>query len=114
MEFEGTSTMNYQKVSDITAGMICAADISNKNGQLLIPRGTPIEEKHTRLLKAWGFTEIAIVKSIELSNAHDSLTNNPPTNEQLERRFKHNRSSLPAVIEIKKILSSGDLLGDKA
>ncbi len=101
--------MNQLRVNDITVGMVCAADILNKNGQLLIPANTSIEEKHLRLLKAWGFTELPIISSSEPA-ANQSTTATPPSTESLECRFRHNTPSLLAVIEMKKILGSGKFL----
>ena len=105
--------MKQLRVSDITAGMVCAADILNKNGQLLIPESTPIEEKHLRLLKAWGFTELPILENSELGNTLSPVVNFP-CNENIERRFRHNTPSLLAVIEMKRILGSCKFLRDKA
>lgn len=112
MEFNGKSPMIQLKVSDITVGMACAADVMNKNGQLLIPENTPIEAKHIRLLKAWGFTELPIHENSESAKTLSAVVN-LPSNDELERRFRQNIPSLPAVIEMKKILASGQFLRDK-
>ena len=105
--------MNQLRVSDITVGMVCAADILNKNGQLLIPANTSIEEKHLRLLKAWGFTELPILENSGTGNTLSTVIT-PPCNDELERRFRHNTPSLLAVIEMKRILGSGQFLRDEA
>lgn len=105
--------MNQFRVSDITVGMICAADVLNKNGQLLIPANTSIEEKHLRLLKAWGFTELPILENSGPGNTLSTVVI-PPCNDELERRFRHNTPSLLAVIEMKRILGSGQFLRDEA
>ena len=100
--------MKQLKISDITAGMLCATDISNKNGQLLIPVNTPIEEKHLRLLQAWGFTELPIISNRETKALQ---TASPAAdNEEIERRFRLNNLKLQAVIEMKRILTSGEFL----
>ena len=100
--------MNQLKITDITAGMLCATDITNKNGQLLIPANTLIEEKHLRLLQAWGFTELPIIANSETKALK---TVSPATdNEEIERRFRLNNPTHHAIIEMKRILASGEFL----
>lgn len=90
--------------------MICAGDVVDKNGQMLIPDNTPIEERHLRLLKAWGITELNIINK---SGDETIQTDAPPTeaeDTELLQRFILNKPHLPAVIEMKKILLSGEFL----
>lgn len=41
---------------DVTAGMVLGQDITNPRGQLLIPEGTALTEKHISALQLWGIT----------------------------------------------------------
>ena len=99
--------MAYLRVNEVTQGMICSADVSDKNGQLLIPENTCLEEKHLRLIKAWGVSELPILED----GSKDSEKVAPSsTDAELEQRFIHCNALLPVVIEMKRILISGDFL----
>ncbi len=52
--------MGTINVGDLQAGMVLASEVKNMNGQLLMPSGLSITEKHLGLLKAWGITEVDV------------------------------------------------------
>lgn len=52
--------MGTINIGDVQADMILAKDVANINGQLLVPKGIKISEKHLTLLQAWGIIEVEI------------------------------------------------------
>lgn len=50
-------------VDSLQDGMKIAADVVNLHGQLILKKGVSIEEKHMRILKAWG------VQTVEVESA---------------------------------------------
>lgn len=50
-------------VVDVKEGMVIAADVFNLNGQLLMPKGITIAEKHVWLLKSWGVQQLEVEKT---------------------------------------------------
>ena len=57
-------------VSHAQAGMVLAADALNKRGQVLIPAGRELTEKHVSALPAWGVHRIE-VEGDDVSGALD-------------------------------------------
>ena len=49
-------------ISDVREGMVLEKDVHNVNGQLLIPKGVQLSEKHTMLLKTWGVQQLEVKK----------------------------------------------------
>ena len=45
----------------LAEGMVLAADIKNKHGNILIKEGNTLTAKHVQLMKAWGVTEADVV-----------------------------------------------------
>ncbi|MFW6179931.1 MAG: HDOD domain-containing protein [Desulfohalobiaceae bacterium] len=45
---------------NIQPGMVTKQDIKDKNGRLILPQETSIEQKHIRMLKMWGIYEVDI------------------------------------------------------
>lgn len=52
--------MEKVSVSDLKVGMIIAEDVKDKNGQLLLPAGLTVVEKHLDVVRSWGIEEVAI------------------------------------------------------
>ncbi|MFZ5807077.1 MAG: hypothetical protein ACOY3I_07720 [Verrucomicrobiota bacterium] len=56
-------------------GMVLASDVQNLNGQLLMPKGMALAEKHLWLLKTWGIQHIDIIsKEGAVSAANQELS----------------------------------------
>ena len=53
--------MGVLNLNDIKEGMVLAADIKNKHGNILIKEGNTLTAKHVQLMKAWGVTEADVV-----------------------------------------------------
>ena len=49
-------------------GMVIVKSIINRFGQLILPEGTKIEERHKRVLKTWGVKSLMIVDITDNSN----------------------------------------------
>ena len=52
--------MGSINIGDVRVDMILSKEVKNINGQLLMPKGMTIAEKHLGLLQAWGITEVEI------------------------------------------------------
>jgi hypothetical protein len=52
--------MGTINIGDVRVDMVLAKDVKNINGQLLIPKGLKMMDKHLTLLQAWGITEVEI------------------------------------------------------
>lgn len=48
--------MGEVNVDDLKQGMVLASDLKDAKGRFLLGKGTPIEEKHIRIMKIWGIT----------------------------------------------------------
>jgi len=46
--------------ADIVPGFVLAAAVENAQGQMLLPRGTTLVDKHVRLLKSWAIDAIEV------------------------------------------------------
>ena len=53
--------MGVLNLNDLKEGMVLAADIKNKHGNILIKEGNTLTAKHVLLMKAWGVTEADVV-----------------------------------------------------
>lgn len=52
--------MPMKKLDDAHAGDVLAQDITNPQGAVLVKAGTPLEEKHLRLLRMWGVEAVRV------------------------------------------------------
>ena len=52
--------MGIINTGDLKVDMVLAKDVKNINGQLLMPKGLNLADKHLTLLQAWGITEVEI------------------------------------------------------
>ncbi|MDD2709145.1 MAG: hypothetical protein PHV34_14255 [Verrucomicrobiae bacterium] len=52
--------MGNINLDDVQPGMVLAGDVKNINGQLLMPSGIKLAERHITMLKAWGTTEVDV------------------------------------------------------
>jgi HD-like signal output (HDOD) protein len=62
--------------------MIVGEEVYSNRGQLLIPIGKPIEEKHIRALKIWGITSVCIEEVDEGGQRTDIQKENPDLDDQ--------------------------------
>lgn len=47
-------------LKEIATGMVLAADITNRNGMVLLKQGVSISDRHINVLKTWGITHVDI------------------------------------------------------
>ena len=64
--------------SDVVPGLVIKAAVENAQGQMLLPRGTVLVEKHVRLLKSWAIETIDVEDAVlptatAASNPSDAL-----------------------------------------
>ncbi|MFP4079156.1 MAG: ABC transporter permease [Ectothiorhodospira sp.] len=45
---------------DAHSGLVVAEDVIDRNGRLLIPAGSILQEKHLRVLKTWGIAQLRV------------------------------------------------------
>lgn len=61
--------MGILNINDLKEGMILAADVKNKHGNIMIKQGMTLTEKHVMLLKAWGIAQ-ADVEGVDRDRLH--------------------------------------------
>ncbi len=49
-------------IDELLNGMVLAAPVKNKYGQIILNAGTVLEEKHGKMFRMWGIKEIYIKK----------------------------------------------------
>ncbi|MGM0678080.1 MAG: hypothetical protein ACQETW_11825 [Pseudomonadota bacterium] len=67
------------------AGTVLAEDVRDRSGRLLLSAGIPLKDKHLRVLKTWGVTQVAIWQDAPPSATDDCLPSTappPPIDEQ--------------------------------
>jgi hypothetical protein len=85
--------MGKINISDVRAGMVLAADVTDRNGRTLLAKGVEISDKHVRIFKMWGITE-ADIQGVALEDvaAHDAAAIDPAVRqkagEALQQRFR--------------------------
>ena len=52
--------MGILSTAQLQTGMVLADDVRDINGRLLLAKGEKIQQKHMRILKSWGITEVNI------------------------------------------------------
>lgn len=75
--------MTTIKLKHIELGTILSDDAKDVNGRMLLSAGSEIQEKHLKIFKTWGVTEVSIVGDdspeedieIELSDVDPELLN---------------------------------------
>jgi len=48
-------------LKNLRPGMVVAEDVKDLNGNILIQKGVEIEEKHERILKSWGVSDVEVL-----------------------------------------------------
>ncbi|MBK1690787.1 hypothetical protein [Ectothiorhodospira mobilis] len=67
---------------DAHPGMIVAVDVRDRSGRLLIPAGTPLKEKHLRVLQIWGIATLS-VRDPSGSAAHQAPAGRDQENKEM-------------------------------
>jgi hypothetical protein len=80
--------MGILNINELKEGMVVAADVKNKHGNIMIRQGLALTEKHIMLLKAWGITE-AGVEGFDRDQLHqeEMKTVSPEVIEAIEKNL---------------------------
>jgi hypothetical protein len=81
--------MGILNINELKEGMVLAADVKNKHGNIMIRQGMTLSEKHVMLLKAWGITE-ADVEGADRDQLHEEemRTVSPEVIETIEKNLR--------------------------
>ena len=100
--------MKNVKLDEIRSGMVLARDVKGRFGRGLLLAGNVVTEKHLKIFKSWGVTEIIVEKNQESSEERLEKPPEAPAHyNRIERRmkglFKFNDFKHPAVRELFQI-----------
>lgn len=97
--------MGKINLSDLQAGMTVASDVTNINGQLLLPTGLKLTERHLSMLEAWGITEVDVQGVTREEVATKSVEQLDPqvlaeVEKELAEVFRHTDRTHPLISEL--------------
>lgn len=98
--------MKNIKLDEVRPGMVLARDVKGRFGRGLLLAGNVVTEKHVKIFKSWGITELIIEKNpvsdeVELKKpAHPQYARIEARTREL---FKFNDIKHPAVRELFQI-----------
>ena len=98
--------MTYLRLEQIELGMITATDVCDRRGKLLIKKEVVLTRKHLRTLKAWGITELTVTQQMPIAKPEPVQYVDPKIEDEMNQLFMFNDAQCPAVIELKKLLTS--------
>lgn len=94
------------KLDELKEGMVLARDVKDRNGRVLLSSGQKIAEKHLKIFKAWGVTDVAVEGLREKKREEVVLSGNvdPQEVEKIKREmsalFRHADIRHPAIREL--------------
>lgn len=95
----------------ITDGMITAAPVINRYGQVLLPAGTELRSDHAVLFKTWGIPTITVASPDQNDASHvtDEMRNDAEMRVRRKMRWEISNSYEEALFEmaVAKIIRSG-------
>ncbi len=97
--------MKNVKLDEVEPGMILARDVKGRFGRGLLLAGNMVTEKHIKIFKSWGITEIIIEKKTgsgadELKKPSEVHGSHDRQEAELQKLFKFNDGKHPAVREL--------------
>ncbi len=97
--------MKNVKLEEVEPGMVLARDVKGRFGRGLLMAGNMVTEKHIKIFKSWGITEVIIEKepgsgTAELKKSREDHGGNARQEAQLQKLFKFNDGKHPAVREL--------------
>ena len=106
--------MKNVKLDEIKAGMVLAREVKGRFGRGLLLAGNVVTEKHLKIFKSWGITEIIVEKNEAGSEERlEKPAETPAHYDRIERRmkglFKFNDLKHPAVRELFQIALNRNL-----
>lgn len=100
--------MGKLSVDFLEPGMELASDVRDTGGMVLLGSGAVITEKHIRIFKSWGVTEVNIKGGDQEAMNTRMLTRlteeqRDAINRELDRLFRHNDPLDPVIEELRRI-----------
>ena len=101
--------MNTVPVDDLQPGMVLASDAVHHSGRVLLRSGTSLEEKHIRIFKAWGLTDVAIEGFAKTRLEATLLDHADPAGlreaeDEVRSLFRHTDLTQPVISELYHLL----------
>ena len=97
--------MGVINIADIRADMVLAADVKDRQGRVLLKEGEAITEKHLKIFKMWGVTDLdirGVDQAVIEARAAEEI--DPALLEAAERvardKFRHADANDPVVREL--------------
>lgn len=91
-------------VTDARSGMVLQKDVTNRQGQVLLPAGTALSDRHIQLLSANGIERLLI----RTGEAAPEQPEKPPISPEeldstIKKRFLDNDGENPVIKELARI-----------
>lgn len=87
-------------VSQARAGMILSADVLDKRGRLLVPKGVELKDKHLDAFPAWGIDQIDVQGEAEKEDDLEPWALEAAERE-IARVFAHTNPGHPALAALR-------------
>lgn len=91
-------------LDQLTPGMVLIEPLKNANGSVMLPTGSPINEKHIRAMKMWGILDVAVQSDQETNSTAPASTTDPAltqlAKEELTKYFSLTDMTDPIMVEI--------------
>ena len=95
--------MNSIKIKLIREGMVTAAAVKDRMGRTLLAKGKTITDKHLKVFKTWGITEISIMSpkgsQAVKERAEEKVPVDPLIVEEMDKLFQFTDRRHPVVNE---------------
>lgn len=93
-------------IDQLYSGMVLKSNVCDRTGRILLGQGSVLNERHLRIFKTWGVTDVDI-QAPESSVAHQEATPVPAlpksmdaAKKRAEWYFKHTDLSHPAMQQL--------------
>ncbi|HXX64597.1 MAG TPA: hypothetical protein VEO56_12450 [Bacteroidota bacterium] len=107
--------MGLINISDVQPGMVLSDDVQDRHGQVLLRKGETIVEKHVKIFRMWGVTDLNVTGTDEevvetrSAEAFDpALVSEAETVAQ--ERFRHADANDPVICELMRLFKYHYLL----
>lgn len=100
--------MGMLSIKNIREGMILTDDLLDRNGRLLMTRGTVLNEKYLKICKIWGVVE-APIEGISNEDVNSAALNDfepaevKKATEYVNQRFCHTEADHPGIKELMRL-----------
>ncbi len=69
--------MALYALDELTTGMILGKDIQDNTGRTLLKAGSPLQDKHLKILKTWGINHVEINNDEAQADLETIIKNHP-------------------------------------